>query len=684
MRKIELFAVALAVCGALLSLNSCEKDKGIEIDDDPTGEIKPEPTTDRMDVLVTADLPAAVLSNFDGNSTGAAFTRRLGASSPAITENTRLVFVEGSDMMKWDDAAFDQVAEVVRNGGYLAIETLTGREMEWFAERLIERQSVWEQAYIAEKYEFADGSQAGASSFASRWNARTRTIRDMGTRAGAVLDDSVVAEMVAFSNVAYFYLPPFRTEVTATIGSIDAEDNLLDSNTVTVKMERTPYRAGQMADGLAEWLNRVEKERTEGTRAVGPSTRAGLSSINELMSADDRFSIAADLCFRTKHNVFCPLYNRVLLDFYLWGVHNLETRTDYYYVQEKIRLSMGEDNGWYGIYSTCVRDTQWDVATGFGEHNRYYGAFLSQYENTLSIKGPGTVKMVEALPYTDNTSGSKSILVGSSSGTSQSLGVSFNASFSAKPGFNLGGSYSYGWSESNSFTLNTAQTYKDLGVSKSTAGDTKVTWTYKANKPTFYIKEDKDYIYFCHTQVPDILVNVVDLQHEAIWSVANPQGPSTVDVASKVQTAALLFIVYPNTKEVKERGTDKYEYADTPVVTSSHTLMEPGRARQLWRMEVIVDKKYPDAPYSARKSIEEDLREHFPSCYKQEFEVCDMTPTSVGVIDAVINASREVFDAHLSELKQYASEVGVLQYTIRWRCDEEGISSKQGYVVRAY
>ena len=680
MRKIGLLAAMFAVCGAMLCLNSCNKDNGFDIEVDVDPAWLTEPTTDQMSVRVTADLPAAVLSSFDDNSTGAALKRRLGITSPAIGENTRLVLVKGSDMLTWNDETFDQVAAVVRNGGYLAIETLTGTEMEWFADRLVERQRAWEQAYIDEHYEIRGGSQDAVSTSASRWQARAKTIRDMGTRAGAALDDSVVAELVAFSNVAYFYMDPFLTEVTLNTSSADKDDNIIESRTITAKKERTAFYAGQMADSAAEWFN--QEERHEETKAFFPATRAGSSYVNELMSASDHFSYIGDLEFRVwDSQIVMYRMNRIRLDVYSWGVHDLDSKTDYYYVQEKILLMMGDKGGQETerVFYPVSEKNSWYPATNYGNYNKWFGAFLSQFENAVDITGSyGSVKLEEALPYTDNTSGSKSIIIGQTQSTSQSIGGTFSGNFSANPGASLGVSYSYGWSEGNSFSMNTQQTYKDLGVSKNTSG-VMVVWTYKANKPTYYEERTNNMIYYCHTTPPEILISDIDLNHEACWSVSNPRGAYTLNISTALQTASLLYSYQEGGKTDRPH---KYEYTDSPGKITKHTLSEPGRARQTWRMEVVVDKKLPDAPYSARRDIEADLRDHFSSCYKQEFDVCDKTATSVNVIDAVIQASKEVFDKNISSLKRYAEDVGVLQYTIRWNCDEQGISPKEGYTVR--
>ena len=80
-RRILWMMAAILICGTTtVTLSSCSEDDnatptgGIEIE--PTTE-EVEPTTDQMAVSVTANVPAAVLSQFDDNSTGAAFVKRL-------------------------------------------------------------------------------------------------------------------------------------------------------------------------------------------------------------------------------------------------------------------------------------------------------------------------------------------------------------------------------------------------------------------------------------------------------------------------------------------------------------------------------------------------------------------------------------------------------------------------------
>ena len=50
--------------------------------------ITPEPTTDQLEVMVTADMPMAVLSNFDENSMGGALVKRVSKTTCDIEDDT--------------------------------------------------------------------------------------------------------------------------------------------------------------------------------------------------------------------------------------------------------------------------------------------------------------------------------------------------------------------------------------------------------------------------------------------------------------------------------------------------------------------------------------------------------------------------------------------------------------------
>ena len=70
------FAAILMISGGCV-LTSCSDDDSSASGNDVSEYTSEEPATDQLDVRVTVDLPAASLSQFDDNSTGASLIKRL-------------------------------------------------------------------------------------------------------------------------------------------------------------------------------------------------------------------------------------------------------------------------------------------------------------------------------------------------------------------------------------------------------------------------------------------------------------------------------------------------------------------------------------------------------------------------------------------------------------------------------
>ena len=223
---------------------------------------------------------------------------------------------------------------------------------------------------------------------------------------------------------------------------------------------------------------------------------------------------------------------------------------------------------------------------------------------------------------------------------------------------------------------------EDLTVSKNTNGK-KVSWTYEGNKPKGYVAHDiygHDYTY-CHQTAPEILVSDADLLNEICWSVANPEGAYTVNIYSLIETAALLM----SDNSSKNNIITKYEY--TPWDRDgdnnfSHQLLEPFRARQTWRMNIIIDEWENGIVTGAQSEIDNYLKDSYPALYAHEFTICDKTPTSVEVISSFIDYSKSIFDYNYDILQGLAHSYGVKQFTIHWRCDDTNVTVKEGYTVK--
>lgn len=78
-----MFAAILMTSGNMI-LTSCSDDDHTSSDNGGTEYTIEEPATDQMGIRVTANLPAASLSQFDEKSTGAALIKRLPRVTSAI------------------------------------------------------------------------------------------------------------------------------------------------------------------------------------------------------------------------------------------------------------------------------------------------------------------------------------------------------------------------------------------------------------------------------------------------------------------------------------------------------------------------------------------------------------------------------------------------------------------------
>ena len=677
---------AILICGTTtVTLSSCSEDDnatptgGIEIE--PTTE-EVEPTTDQMAVSVTASVPAAVLSKFDDNSTGAAFVKRLPETTDEITADTRLVVVKGSDALTIPAATVEAMADVYLNGGYIAIETPTGLNMTEFGAKfavaLLKKQNErWSSRFLVNGLPInlsAEESQA-----VERLKTRIANIVNVAREtSGGIIDQTKapIAEMLILSGGQYFMEAPFVEEGDMHTYAIDDEGNRTD-DTFTLKTERNGFHNGEMADAAAEWLNEVAKPRTSRAPKRAANRANAQDAINELMDPSETFTFVGNAGFRDWENETTRRTKRVKQTIRTWGVHDMDNNKDYYYVKQNVTLSMGNVNG-YKIFYPKEGEKWWTEASNYGDSwHLWYGAFLSKYDTSMELTGKGTIALEAAMPETKNSSTTQSISFGSSHSETTTVGITWGFTGLKLTG---GGSYQKGFTKSTSFNMGYSRAIEDLTVSKNTNGK-KASWTYTGNKPQGYVKYENSTYYYCHQTAPEILVSDADLLNEICWSVANPEGAYTVNINSLIETAALL----ESSNSSKNNIKTKYEY--TPWDRDgdnnfSHELLQPFRARQTWRMNIIIDEWENGVVIGAQGEMENYLNKSYPDIYANTFTVCDKTPTSVEVINSFIDYSKSIFDYNYDILQGLAHSYGVKQFTIHWRCDDTNVTVKEGYTVK--
>lgn len=691
-----LMAAAVLTCSSMLLTGCVEKDNP---SDAPIAVVDPDieeqPTDDQMTVRVTHTLPTAVIGQFGQNSTGAALVRRLATTTASIGTDTRMVLLQGSDYSDGSASlsaeSMTPVAEVYMLGGYVALERPTLQQLANFIESLVVCGEQLQQQDLLESFEIPeeDIEEATESSIRERMQARMANVSSCATRAGETAADDVCAEIVIFDGDDCFYMEPMREEDAVGTYASDEEGRLLgDSLIIKRTVERTEFMAGQTADAIAEWLNEQEAEREQQAqqseaRAV---TRAdGTTAINELMEASETFTFNGQVYWRGYDNEIRWDFSRLQMTIRSWGVHNMQTHRDYYLVKQDVTLRMGETNLSLLFYCEGFSKYRWMRAQNFGEYNWWYGSFFSKYTTSLALDGKGTINCIAATPEAENTTTTETVQLGSSHTDSSTFGTSISATLGYKTGFQglnptveLNGSFttafsaSGGWTNGTSFSLSGAKTHKDISVKKNSLDNKKVEWVYTGRLPKLTAPGE-------HEVVSDILVSDVTLRNEACWMVDNPDEQYTLNIHSVPETAALLH--HYDIKNDKDLGTH-YENCVTIYDNDfSHTLLEPNRAEQTWRMNIIINEWIDGPQAGAQRELEQYINKSYPDIYRNVFKVADKNPKSLQMANAIINYSKQVFGSQKDILQGIARSCGVKKFTITWRCDDPSIKLKEGYVV---
>ena len=640
-------------------------------------------TEDQMTVTVTADLPTAVMGTFEEGSTGAALAKRLPVVSNEIGPDTRMVLLPGSvfDSNSLSAGEVDSLVSLCIKGGYLAVERPTAQQLfnlaVLYAAKLAEmQQEQYQQQFNLSEQDAA--SAARSSGVVRRAQTRISNIeRISGTRAADDDLNAVRAEMIIFGPTDYFMQQPYEAEATVYGSESDSEGNTTEDKAETAKQERTAAVSGEMADAAAEWLNDVVKSQQQSEASRAASRASGGDAINELMDASETFTFNGNIYFPGMHGSTEGRTHRLSIKVSSWGIHNMESNKDYYYLKENVLMSLGPKKGYNPVYYPLAEDT-WYSAGGYGDYKDWFGAFFSQYKTSMNLTGKGSITLEASSPGTDNNSQTTSITIGSSSSTTTTNGSSWgiSAGFS---GENPSGSESYtmsqskGYTKGTSFSMGMSQSAKDLKLKRNTDGK-KVTWTYDGSLPQFYYNSSTRY--YCHQTPAAILVNDAEMNQEICWSVSNPSGQYTVEVTSAPKLAALIF----NSSAGGTAGYRPHKFVDrSDNQTYTHELLEPFRAEQTWRMNIANVEYVGEQHYGNLTDLENAVQKAFPDLYVPVFQVADHDGEALNTISCVIKESKSIFEQRAEMLENMAKEYGVKKFEIVWSRDK--VKSTDAFTV---
>lgn len=259
-----LFAITIMTSGvSILTSCSSDDDNGTNNTTDPEYTWV-EPTTDQLGVRVTVDVPAVSLSQFTDKSVGAALIKRLPKVNSAITDDTELVLIKGSDISSQSDAVMAQMANVLSIGGYVAIERPTNQQLDHFMDKIEEAIAAIVKGYTDDLFDLTPEQTEATvnASMAGRMSMR-RAVLASSMRAASA--DKACAELIIFGPVDTYFEEPLDDQVQVSSLYTDTDGNILEEEKSEIYEigETTEYRYGLIADDAAQWINDIEAQFEE-------------------------------------------------------------------------------------------------------------------------------------------------------------------------------------------------------------------------------------------------------------------------------------------------------------------------------------------------------------------------------------------------------------------------------------
>ncbi len=709
-----IFAAILTFCGAA-AFTACsdESDNPAPEPEDKPAVPYVEPTEDQLEVKVTADMPAALLFQFDDNTVAASLIKRLPNTTATIGDDTKLVLLDGSQVKSLTEDDYFLMARVLLNGGYVALHRPTFADAFAFALYVDDQfddvqDDILKQNHVVESDD--EGTESGEGAAATRSSSdggdmvrKVNNARALHRSGEAIDENTVIEELVVFSTNANYLIPPYSEEYTV---ASKTEDEQGQETTVEQKVKHllNPYHRGQLADGVATWLNAKEQEKKKAQQpeAANARRRAEASEvINSMMSCTDEFTITGSLNAYDDQGRVYNRKNASNTTIRSWSVHDFGSNRDFYYVEESHHIHMGGENSdrsktlYWGPYKR--EDWIWTpeeviIAGGVGYFPKtfsienfessgsdwayYYGSWLSSSRHTMKLTGAGNIQVEKSLPSTDNNQTTETIAIGTTDGTSHTSGWSFggNLGFNAgKSGSNGtgGGSLGFNFSYTNttttihntSFTMSTSSVSKDLAIKRNTDGAA-VTWTYEAGHTPGIIYEK-----FWHEMAAPILTNDIDITNKVCWSVRNPSGKYKLYWYRNNWTRALFVENNRNTRNT---------YAWSSGYDETHTLSAPRRFKKEWYCDLRV----------SGKNLKDDATEKFlaylrevvnPTMFSNKFNLAEATNDDVKVIKYNVGVATKILkkNSQLRDMIEYrAKELGIEKYTIKWFTNDEAVNKK--------
>ena len=708
MKKIlNWMLAAIFICGSSV-FASCVANEDNSSADVPGGEVTEpyvEPTDDQLEVKVTADMPTAVLAQFDESTVAAALIKRLPQTTTAINDDTKLVLLDDSQIKSLTEDDYFAMSRVIFNGGYVALHRPKFENAFFFAVSLDDQFEKIQNAILKENgVEGADEEPAASSSDGGDMVRKVNNVRALHRSGEAIDENTVIDELMVFSINANYLIPPYSEELPA---ASKTEDEQGQETTVETKEKflLNPYHCGHLADGVAAWLNTKEQEKAEAQQPEAASAKRRAEAnevINSMLSCTDEFTISGSLRAFDDQGRRYNRKNASNTTIRSWSIHDFGSNRDFYYVEENHHIRMGGENSdksktlYWGPYDKEKWMYTWEKWHPFGDmyvdapkkfsvegyedqgsiYAFYYGSWLDESSHAMNLSGAGEINVEKSLPSTDNNQTTETIAIGTTDGTSHTSGWSFggslggNAGMSGSNGTGGGsGGFNFSYSKSTttihntSFTMSTSSVSKDLAIKRNTDG-AKVTWTYEAGH-TPRVIWDKMW----HEMAAPILTNDIDITNKVCWSVKNPSGKYQLAWYKQNWTKAVF---------VQWGKSSAQRFALNSACSKTYNLTPPRRFKKEWYCDLRV----------LGKNLKDDATEKFlaylrevvnPTMFSNKFNLAEATNDDVKVIKYNVGVATKILkkNSQLRDMIEYrAKELGIEKYTIKWFTNDEAVNKK--------
>ena len=194
-----------------------------------------------------------------------------------------------------------------------------------------------------------------------------------------------------------------------------------------------------------------------------------------------------------------------------------------------------------------------------------------------------------------------------------------------------------------------------------------------------------------HAKAPDALTTDVNIDNQACWSVANPEGQYTLETYHMPTMCSLLATCSDYDDDFSEpkffRGNSKLcstSSADANNNTVSYTLLQPNRSKQTWRMDVDFPELGQPGHEGQKGQLTSYLQTQFPDLYQPTIVLADIDENSYNTISHLVDKSKTMLNDEnaMQTLRGYAKDLGISGFTIKWyRAEGEGEATHNTYTM---